>query len=115
MLSAFFHAESCSLNQVSLYDMSIGDDGAVALANGLIGNKSLKQLSWSIFPITLEAIGCRYGARDDIHSSLVERYLKLNIQKQYDVPICKILMSHSDLDMTPFFQWKLKLLPLVVA
>jgi Ran GTPase-activating protein (RanGAP) involved in mRNA processing and transport len=65
---------------------------------------------------TIEAIGSRYfhDPRDGIPSS-VRQYLEINRQKQYDVPICKILMNFSNLDMTPLLQWKLKLLPCVVA
>eukprot|EP00986_Skeletonema_menzelii_P001143 scaffold306_cov142-Skeletonema_menzelii.AAC.9 len=43
------------------------------------------------------------------------RYLKLNRQNQYDVPIYKILVSHWDLDMKPLFQRKLKVLPFVLT
>eukprot|EP00984_Skeletonema_dohrnii_P011908 scaffold4777_cov120-Skeletonema_dohrnii-CCMP3373.AAC.10 len=140
VLTTLFHRENCSLKEIDLHGMYIGDGEAEVLAEGSRGNTSLTKLfcdqsnvtalGWSAFSRllcdtssvnntylsnhTLEVIGCRYGNLYGIPSS-IQRYLKLNRQSQYDVPICKILVSHSALDMTPFFQWKLKLLPLVVA
>ena len=140
VLINIFHRESCSLKEIDLDGMDIGDGEAEVLAEGSRGNTSLTKLfcdqtnvtalGWSAFSRllcdtssvnntylsnhTLEVIGCRYGSLYGIPSS-IQRYLKLNKQSQYDVPICKILVSHSTLDMTPFFQWRLKLLPLVVA
>ena len=138
-LSRIFKNRSCSLKEIDLYPTNIDDSEAKAFAEGLVGNQSLTKLlfdytdltalGWSAFSTllcdtssvnntylsnhTLEAIGCRYSLYG-IPSS-IQTYLTLNRQKQYNVPICKILMSHSDLDMTPFMQWKLKLLPFVVA
>jgi len=140
VLAGTFHRESCSLKEVDVDGMYIGDGEAEVLAEGLRGNTSLTKLicdqtnvtalGWAAFSRllcdtssvnntylsnhTLEVIGCRYGSLYGIPSS-IQRYLKLNKQNQYDAPICKILVSHSTLDMTPFFQWRLKLLPLVVA
>eukprot|EP00985_Skeletonema_marinoi_P000613 scaffold224_cov108-Skeletonema_marinoi.AAC.11 len=42
-------------------------------------------------------------------------YLKLNKEHQEDAAVCKILMNHTHLDMTPLLQWELKLLPLAVG
>ena len=42
-------------------------------------------------------------------------YLQLNEQHQQHAAECKILMSHRHLDMTPFFSWDLKFLPMAVA
>ena len=138
VLTPIFRLKSCSLKEMDLSRMIIEDSGAKVFAEGLVGNESLTKLlfgcnnitasGWSAFSIllcdtssvnntylsnhTLEEIGSRYLL--DIPSSL-QRSLRLNKQNQYDVPICKILMSHSDLDMTPLLQWKLKLLPFVLA
>ncbi len=139
VLSRIFKNKSCSLKEIDLYPTNIEDIGAKAFAEGLAGNESLTKilfdytdvtaLGWSAFSTllcdtssvnntylsnhTLEAIGCRYSLYG-IPSS-IQTNLELNRQNEYDVPICKILMSHSNLDMTPFLQWKLKLLPFVVA
>ncbi len=40
-------AEHCNLCKLSFWDIHLGDDGAVALANGLIRNKSLTELTFS--------------------------------------------------------------------
>ena len=139
VLSRIFKNKGCSLKEIDLYPTNIEDSEAKAFAEGLVGNESLTKLlfdytdvtatGWSAFSTllcdtssvnntylsnhTLEAIGCRYS-RYGIPTS-IQTYLKLNRQNEYDVRICKILMSHSNLDMTPFLQWKLKLLPFVVA
>ena len=45
----------------------------------------------------------------------IRRYLDLNeLLDRRHAAIHKILKSHPDLDMEPFFQWKLKLLPAVI-
>ena len=136
VLTPIFRRGSCSLKEIDLSWMDIDESVAQSFAEALVGNESLEKLSsefsyltfaaWSAFSTllcdtssvnntylsnhTLEAIGCSLDA-----PSSVRRYLSLNRQTQYDVSICKILMSHSDLDMTPLLQWKLKLLPFVLA
>ena len=142
VLPPIFHHESCSLKEINLAPTDIKDSGAIAFAEALVGNESLTKLlfgytnltasGWSAFSTllcdtssvnnvylsnhTLNEIGSRhYNPRDDRIPSSFQRYLGLNRQNEHNVPICKILMSHSDLDMTPFLQWKLKLLPFVVA
>ena len=142
VLANIFQCTSCPLKEIHLYPTNIGDSVAQAFAEGLLGNQSLTKLcfgyrnvtalGWAALSTllcdtssvnniyhsnhTLKVIGRGYFTTlDDIPSSF-ERYLELNRQNnQYDVPICKILMSHSDLDMTPLLQWKLKLLPFLVA
>ena len=144
VFAPIFHRKSCSLKEIDLHPTNIDDSEAKAFAEGLVGNGSLERLlfgytnltavGWSAFSTllcdtssvnntylsnhSLKEIGSRYlvsnRVRDRFPSSF-ERYLKLNRQNEYDVPICKILMSHSDLDMTPFLQWKLKILPFVLA
>ena len=48
-LPAFFQSDNCCLKELWLFGINFGDDGAVALANGLIGNESLINLrfDWS--------------------------------------------------------------------
>ncbi len=142
--SYLFSSESCKLEHLTLEEMIIGDDEAEALAAVLVGNKTLRYLhfnmntissaGWSAFSRllgdpssinntylsnhTVELIGTHnihYTKRRD-----VDRYLGWNIctSFQRDTPkpkIKKILYIHRDLDMEPFFQYKLKFLPLVVA
>mmetsp|Transcript_28098 Transcript_28098/g.47632 ORF Transcript_28098/g.47632 Transcript_28098/m.47632 type:complete len:645 (-) Transcript_28098:1380-3314(-) len=145
-LSAFFQSESCALKTIWLVDMSIGDDGASALADALVGNKSLKELrlscntsgitalGWSAFSKllcdtssvnntylsnhTLELIG-RWnngGTPPDIRRYLLwHRYLEMKQRFVTQVAMVKVIMSHPHLKMEPFFPWRLKFLPLVVA
>jgi len=134
-LSSLFRSERCSLCNLLL--RYLGDDGAMALANGLIGNKSLKNLEFSRSGITergwtafskllcdtssvnntyfsnhtIEKIG-GYGL---IAPSEIMKYLTFNKKKNCDAAICKILDSHPDIDVVPLFRWKLKCLPLVVT
>ena len=137
VLTPIFRPKSCSLKEIDLYPTNIEDSGAKAFAERLVGNESLERVSfgrtnitalgWSSFSTllcdtssvnnvylsnhTLEVIGSRY---DSSIPFSVRQFLNINRQNQFDVPICKILMSHSDLDMTPLLQWKLKLLPFVL-
>eukprot|EP00984_Skeletonema_dohrnii_P011451 scaffold4580_cov73-Skeletonema_dohrnii-CCMP3373.AAC.2 len=136
-LSSLFRSERCSLCTLLLDDMHLDDDGATALANGLIGNKSLKTLEFSRSGITergwtafskllcdtssvnntylsnhtIEKIG-GYGVHA-MPSDIVE-YLTFNKLQKRAAVMCKILDSHPDIDIEPLFQWKLKCLPLVV-
>ena len=139
VLATVFRSEKCSLQTLDLFEPEIEDSGAIALANGLKGNqsltkvcfdrKSLTDVGWSAFEKllcdtssvnntycsnhTLEEIGyIHYGLPPSIKA-----LLELNKQEDQgvNVPIRKILMSHSEFDMTPLLQWKLKLLPFVVT
>jgi hypothetical protein len=132
-LSTYFQSERCCLETLSLYWVNLGDAGVVALADGLIGNKSLTSLrfhphqsgithdGWAAFSKLL----CDPSSSNSTYHSNhiikrigentpldIRQYLELN---GYPHPaIHKILKSHPDLDMEPFFQWKLKLLPVVI-
>jgi len=62
---------------------------------------------------TLEVVGDFYdmsGTPPDIG-----HYLAWNKDQRIDAAICKILKTHDHFDMKPFFQWKLKFLPVMVA
>ena len=136
-LSPLLRAEHCTLCTLSVDGINIDDDGAAALANGLVGNKSLTTLTfetqsitargWAAFSRllcdtssvnntylsnhTLEEIGgC---LMPDTPEDIVE-YATLNKSHNQAAAICKILDSHPDIDVTPLFQWKMKCLPLVV-
>jgi len=136
-LSDYFQSESCCLKSLYLSRINFGDEGAVALAEGLNGNKSLTSLyfdphqsgithdGWAAFSklvcdtsnvnnIYLSNHIIRTIGDHEMFSTPLEirQYLELN---GYLHPaIHKIFKSHPDLDMNPFFQWKLKLLPVVV-
>jgi hypothetical protein len=135
-----FQSESHSLEHFLLSGINFGDDGATTLAEGLRGNKSLKTLTfdveatgittvgWSAFSRllcdtstvnntylsnhTLTRIGNydNEGTPDDI-----QRLLTMNKHYRRVAAICKILQSHSDLDMEPFFKLKMKFLPAIMS
>ncbi len=144
-LSMHFQSENCSLKELYLERMNIGDDGAAALADGLVGNKTLERLffdvdvssitevGWSAFSKllcdtssinntylsnhSLEKIGQSddRGAPEDVRRYLnwnQQLYLSLSLN---DIGMYKILMKHSNMDIVPLFQWKMKLLPFVVG
>jgi Ran GTPase-activating protein (RanGAP) involved in mRNA processing and transport len=140
-LSSFVHSDECCLQHLCLDEINFGDDGALALANGLKGNNTLKSLyfrpasagltsvGWSAFSKllcattsinntylsnhTLETVGNLWyeSTPDDI-----KQLLELNKKYTNDhVAIRKIIQSHRDFDVESMLQWKLKLLPLVVS
>jgi Leucine-rich repeat (LRR) protein len=137
-MSPLFQSESCSLKKLVVHDINFGDEGAMALADGLKGNKSLERLrfisisagvtdvGWAAFSKllcdtssinntylsnhTLEMIGNSYAIHP--HPD-IKQYLAWN-EYQGHPAIHKILKSHTDFDMEPFLQWKLKCLPVIV-
>jgi hypothetical protein len=140
-LSTLFQSRSCSLKRLWLKEMNIGDDGSAALAEGLVGNKSLERIhfdvnvagitevGWSAFSKLLcdtSSINNTYisnhtlrwiGQLDDHGAPKdVVKYLTWNTDNnEHDVAIWKILRHHRELDIEPLFQWKLDFLPLLVT
>jgi Ran GTPase-activating protein (RanGAP) involved in mRNA processing and transport len=139
-LRALLRSDHCSLKELELWGMRIGDERAVALADGLVGNKSMERLyfcpgssgitdvGWSAFSRllcdtssvnntflsnhTLTNIG---GYESHGPPVMTRFYLFLNNFCIHRVSILKILMHHRDIDVEPLFRWKLMFLPLVVA
>ena len=146
-LSPLLQSEAHSLEILSLHDINFGDDGAMILAEGLRGNKFLKELTfdvetagittigWSAFSgllcdtstvnntylshHTLTKIGCYYGQGDESVPDEIQRLLAMNRYQLFQfiqvAAICKILRSHPDLDMEPFFIMKMKFLPAIMS
>lgn len=152
-LAPFFQSEHCCLRDFKMFGVYFGDEGAIVLVDGLVGNTSLEEMSisidgsastynrnapaitdvgWSAFSRLLcdtSSVSKTYMSNHtllqiykDLSSpalpSKVEDYLELNRNKWDDggtnVPMLKILTHHNDLEMEPFFKWKLKFLPVVV-
>jgi hypothetical protein len=139
-LSPLLQSEAHSLEYLSLYDINFGNDGAMALAEGLKGNKFLKGLSfdvetagittigWSAFSTllcdtstinstylsnhTLTRIGCY---NNEGTPQRIRIRLSINNYSDRDAAICKILRSHPDLDMEPFFKLNMQFLPAVMC
>jgi hypothetical protein len=142
-LSPLLQSESHSLVKVSLFNINFRDDGAIALAEGLRGNKTLKELwlspetagitsvGWSAFSRllcdtstvnrtylsnhTLTKI-CGYGETNEGIPEDIQRLLTTNRNlNRQGAAVYKILRSHPDLDMEPFFKLKMKFLPVVIS
>jgi len=140
-MSPLLQSESCSLTELKLHRINFGDDGAIALADGLRGNNSLRNLmfaptsagitdvGWSALSKllcdtssinstylsnhTLERIGDDFYDDSDT-PPIIRQYLAWNREERIDAAIRKILESHPDLDIKPFFHWKLKFLPVII-
>ena len=142
-LMSLFRAEHCSLSELSLFGINIGDDDAAVLANGLRGNKSLTTLRINASDITARGwaafsrLLCDASSVNNTYLSNhtlaqiefridgdircfppdgdVAQYLKWNKSHNQAAAMYKILDNHPDIDFGPLFQWKMKCLPLVVA
>eukprot|EP00985_Skeletonema_marinoi_P018524 scaffold10369_cov211-Skeletonema_marinoi.AAC.5 len=137
-LSTYFQSESCCLNALYLYRVNFGDEGAVAFAEGLMGNKSLTSLVFNSVESGITDVGWAAFSKlvcdtSDVNSTYLSNHniktigehmmfgTPLNIRRYLDLnehphpAIHKIIRSHSDLNMEPFFQLKLKLLPVVTS
>ncbi|KAL7459132.1 hypothetical protein ACHAWC_010847 [Mediolabrus comicus] len=139
-MSTILQSERCSLTEISIWDIPFGDDGAVALADVLKGNKSMKQLrfdpdsarvtsvGWPAFSKLLcdtSSVNATYLSNHSLEAigewnngsapNGLKALLVLNKHEAEHVAIHKILNSHYDFDVEPFFEWKLKLLPLVIS
>eukprot|EP00984_Skeletonema_dohrnii_P005551 scaffold1956_cov93-Skeletonema_dohrnii-CCMP3373.AAC.1 len=141
-MSPLLQSESCSLTELKLHRINFGDVGAIALADGLRGTNSLRNLmfaptsagitdvGWSALSEllcdtssinntylsnhTLERIGDGFFYDDSDTPPIISQYLAWNREERIDAALRKILESHPDLDMKPFFQWKLKFLPVII-
>ena len=138
-LSELFHSDNCSLKDLFLSGMHIGDDGIVALAGALKGNTSLTHVRFNSEEAGITEVGWKalskllcdtstvnntclsnhilqtVGFEGRGHDSFgVAQYLAMNKHLQEDAAIYKMFQSHRDFDMKPFFQRGLKFLPLAV-
>ena len=139
-LSTMLQSESCSLTSLSLGNIRlVSDDAAVALADALKGNKSLKSLyfnpealtldGWSAFSKLLcdtSSVSNTYASNHSLreignditrrnYPQDVKQLLALNELTGKHAAIQKILKYHPDFDVGPFLGKKLKLLPLVMS
>jgi hypothetical protein len=141
-LSPLLQSQNHSLETLNLRAIDFGDDGAIALAEGLRGNKSLKELQfwpseagvtsvgWSAFSKLLcdtsTTVNNTYlsnhtltkicGYRNEVIPEDIQSLFTVNTypNKQW-AAIYKILRSHPDLDMEPFFKLKMQFLPAVMS
>eukprot|EP00984_Skeletonema_dohrnii_P011452 scaffold4580_cov73-Skeletonema_dohrnii-CCMP3373.AAC.3 len=139
-LQALLRAGRSSLKELELWGMRIGDDGAKVIADELVGNNSMERLyfcpgysnvtskGWSAFSRilcdtssvndtyisnhTISNIG-GYQSHSAPNTTRFHLFLNTNFHSK-EVATLKLLMHHGDIDMIPFFRWKLMFLPLVV-
>ncbi len=131
------------LNLVDI-SSAIGSDGMEALACGLAHNTSMRSLlvgsslndaaiptaQWLPFSAALcdpSSINRTYLSNhtvqrivgehdtDDFCPEDIDLYLRLNEQHPTYAPRCKILITHTHLDMRPFLHWGLKFLPIALT
>jgi Ran GTPase-activating protein (RanGAP) involved in mRNA processing and transport len=142
-LSTLLQSESCSLVNICLEGIPFYDEGAAALADALKGNKSMKELYFDSSGVT--SVGWKAFSKllcdtSSVNTTYLSNHSLVQLERwsnghtpggipPYDVKalldsnklpskhvaIHKILKSHSDFDIEPFFEWKLKLLPHVVS
>ncbi len=130
-----------SLEELRLERMYVGDCGAVALADGLMGNKSLKYLFLDHDTAGITAIGWEAFSKlvcdtSTFNSTYLSNHTLVSVgdsdflspnglqkrssgnplRNKQDVAIWKIMRFQPIHNMSEFFfQWKLKFLPLVVT
>ncbi|KAL7454509.1 hypothetical protein ACHAWC_006127 [Mediolabrus comicus] len=139
-IATALQSEAHSLETLSLYGINFGDDGAMALAEGLRGNRCLKELSFDVETAGITTIGwsafsgllCDTSTIKSTYLSnhtltrlgnyqnkgtpqRIRTHLSINKYRDRDAAICKILRSHPDLDMEPFFKLNMKFLPAVMC
>jgi hypothetical protein len=133
-LAGLLEGPKSNLEELHLSHNNIGDEGALIFANALASNSKLKKLflssngitaeGWSSFSKvlcdtssvnktflsnhTLENVGSGHGAI----GALLDLNRSIGDKKQ--VAIKKILLHHQHLDMRPFFEWDLKVLPIAI-
>jgi len=130
-----------SLEELWLEEMYIGDCGAAALADSLMGNKALKRLFLDHDTADITAIGWEAFSKlvcdaSSFNSTYLSNHTLLHVgdsdfltpdglhqrtsgnilRNKQDVAIWKIMRFQPIHNMSEFFfQWKLKFLPLVVT
>ena len=141
-LEEYLQSPSCALEEFNLDLIDIGDKGAQALADALVGNKSLNNLHFDVRSITsrgwrsflklvcdssspnslylsnqtLCELGSYWNPSGSDVKNQISSCLKINNDCRKSPRFAaksKILHLFPDLDMIPLFQWNLKLLPLL--
>ena len=134
--------EAPNLAELYIQHNNIDDEAAAAFANALMNNqtlhtlflgnnRSLTAVGWQSFSKTLcdtSSVNATFlsnhtlrcvGANANASASaneIIGPLLELNARNdKKEVATIKILQSHDDFDMLPFFEWEFKVLPLVLS
>ena len=123
-----------NLEELGIANNNIGDEGALIFANALATNRKLKTLALHGNGTTTEGLSCFSKVLCDTSSinktflsnhtlnwiSLsnlppdVRASLRLNRSEDKKKVAIRKILQHHQLDMQPFFEWDLKVLPLAV-
>ena len=135
-LSTLFETPSSNLKSLDIYNNNIGDDGVSVLTAALTNNSTLKTLclmnsgitskGWSLFSKLLcdtSSINNTYLSNhmlerivEDVLPADVFSSLLSNCRcNKGQVAMEKIMKHHSHINVYPFFEWELKVLPLLVT
>ena len=126
----------CKLERLDIIgNIIIGDDGVLVFANALVNNSTLKTLNLEDCDITVESltpfskllcdtssVNKSYMSNHTLEVIRVEgrlpdiaaASLKLNGSRGDKVAMRKITSYHSHFNMEPFFEWEIKVLPIMI-
>ena len=134
--ATILEAPNSNLQKIYVKQNNIDDDAVDAFANALTNNHTLRVLGLDSNPIAdvgwqaLSKLLCRsssvnatFLSNHTLHylgghfcNETIGPLLELNARDdKKEVAVIKILQSHSDFDMLPFFEWEFKVLPLVLS
>ena len=130
-------APNSNLREIHIAHNNVDDEAVAAFAKALVNNQMLERLSLDNNPITakgwqaLSKILCDttsvnatflsnhtlWHVGSDIDGNdIIVPSLELNeSDDRKEVATIKILQSHEDFDMLPFFEWEFKCLPMVIG
>jgi len=143
-LSTLLEMPGCKLETIDMGSNNIGDDVTQLFANALSSNSTLKKLNlkrnygithdgWASFEKllcdtsslnniylsnhTLEKVG---GMNESTEASACFELNRLNrstvkFRTKEQIAMIKILRNHSHFDMQSFFEWEIKVLPLMIT
>ena len=137
-LATILEAPNSHLEELYIYHNNVDDQAAIAFVGALTNNHTLCSLDldenpsittigWQSFSKTLCNTSTvnstflsnhtlNYLGANAITNETIEPLLELNARDdKKEVAVIKILQSHSDFDMLPFFEWEFKVLPLVLS
>jgi len=133
-LASILDAPNSNLIGVGLMINNINDDALAAFANALVNNNTLTTLSIIDMPTAntesafskllcdTSGINLTFLSNHTLTSLGLLKYthplqqlLDLNVgDDKKEVAMIKILKHHHDFDLTPFFEWEFKVLPLII-
>jgi len=102
------------INNRSLHTLNLNDNQAITDEGWKVLSKSLCDTS-SVNSTFLSNHTLRFSGRLNGVPSLQPLFTLNKIKDKKEVAIIKILQNHNDFDMTPFFEWEFKVLPLMTG